>query len=395
MSHITAGQVQESSQSYGACAQTAETWAFPLPAFGSTPASDHSATATATPPSLTQVLEALPAGVVVLDGKGRVVQCNGAALDYLGSPLLGELWREVIVRAFRSFGDGDAVPLHDGRLLNVATNPLSEGPGQVLLLRDVTESCAIQEMFNRHQRLASMGEMAASLAHQIRTPLASCLLYLSHLGRGEVAAEERQRCVAKMRSCLDHLERMVSDMLVFAKGEQLGEEEFSLAELLRDAQRMTAPLLEAGACELVIRDDSAGQRIRGNRDALLGALQNLIANAIHACCGCAEEKRRAAQDDSGGHGYHGRLELVAKAVGTKGGSDTVQITLRDNGPGMSAEVQARVFEPFYTTKAEGTGLGLAVVEAVIRAHHGVVWLDSHAGEGTAVGIELPAFPAAE
>ncbi|MFQ5488410.1 MAG: PAS domain-containing sensor histidine kinase [Gammaproteobacteria bacterium] len=394
MSHITAGQVRESSQSYEACAQTPEAWAFPLPAFDA-PVSDHAAAATTMPPSLTQVLEALPAGVVVLDGQGRVLQCNGTALDYLGSPLLGELWREVIVRAFRSFGDGDAVPLHDGRLLNVATNPLGEGPGQVLLLRDVTESCAIQEMFNRHQRLASMGEMAASLAHQIRTPLASCLLYLSHLGRAEVATEERRRCVAKMRSCLDHLERMVSDMLVFAKGEQLGEEEFPLAGLLQDAQRMTAPLLEAGSCELVIRDESAGRHVRGNRDALLGALQNVITNAIHACCGCTEEKRRAAQDDSSGRSYYGRLELEAQAIGVKGGSDALQIILRDNGPGMSAEVQTRVFEPFYTTKAEGTGLGLAVVEAVIRAHHGVVWLDSHAGEGTTVGIELPVFPSAE
>ncbi len=240
-----------------------------------------------------------------------------------------------------------------------------------------------------------MGEMAASLAHQIRTPLASCLLYLSHLGREDMQAAERRRCTGKIRGCLDHLERMVSDMLVFAKGEQLGEEEIALAGLLRDAHRMTAPLLEAGGCELIIRDESAGRCVRGNRDALLGVLQNLIANAIHACRDCAEEKQQAAQDDSSGQRYHGRLELEARASGVKGGSDTLQIVLRDNGPGMPAEVQARVFEPFYTTKAQGTGLGLAVVEAVIRAHQGVVWLDSHSGEGTTVGIELPAFRSAD
>ena len=369
MSQISASQVRETARAYATHGPLPEALGYPATACAASAA-----------PSLTQVLEALPAGVVVLDGRGRVVQCNDTAVDYLSSPLLGEVWREVIVRAFRDFGDGDAVPLRDGRLLNVATTPLGEGPGQVLLLRDVTESHAIQAMFNRHQRLASMGEMAASLAHQIRTPLASGLLYLSHLSRETLSAAERRRCVGKMRDCLDHLERMVSDMLVFARGEQLGEEDFTLAGLLADVQAMTQPLVEAGGCELVVRDHSAADsRIRGNRDALLGALQNLIANAIQACREAREAGRQC-----------GRLTLEARAVGVKGGSETLQIRLRDDGPGMPAEVRERVFEPFYATKGEGTGLGLAVVEAVVRAHQGVVWLDSHPGVGTVVGIELPA-----
>ena len=324
-------------------------------------------------PEAWDVLEALPAGVVILDTGGRVAAHNALAREYLGVPLRGERWREVIVRAFRDFGDGEAAPLRDGRHLNIATNPLPDGGGQVLLLRDVTEARAIQALFDRHRRLASMGEMAASLAHQIRTPLASCLLYLSHLERDRLDDSLRRRCVGKMRACLDHLERLVGDMLVFARGEQLGKEEIVVSGLLKDAVRLTRPLVESSGCTLRILDRSGGRCIRGNRDALLGVLQNLIANAIQAC--------------AGGHG--GCLELEALPGGEAAGDETMRILLRDDGPGMSPEVQARVFEPFFTTKADGTGLGLAVVAAVARAHQGVAWVDSRPGEGATVALELP------
>ncbi len=334
---------------------------------------------------LARILEALPAGVVVLDGRGRIVQCNGLAVDYLGSPLLGEPWREVIVRAFRDFGDGDAVPLRDGRLLNVATSPLGSGPGQVLLLRDVTESCAIQAMFDRHRRLAAMGEMAASLAHQIRTPLASCLLYLSHLERPDLTAEAHRRSVARIRACLDHLERLVGDMLMFARGERLGDEEIDATALLREVRRMTAPQLEAGRCRLILQAPDAACMLRGNRDALVGVMQNLVVNALQAC----ERRRQAHGAGTEAVRYEGRIELIVRAIGEKGGSEILQILVRDNGTGMPPEVRERIFEPFFTTRSDGTGLGLAVVEAVIRAHQGVVWVDSQPGEGTTVGIELP------
>jgi len=338
---------------------------------------------------LSTVLEALPAGIVVLNEDGVIRQCNGMALEFLGSPLLGEAWRDVITRAFVDSTNADAVALNDGRLLNITTNPLGSGAGQVLLLRDVTESCALQEMMTRHQRLLSMGEMLASLAHQIRTPLASSLLYLSHLDCQQLKPAQRQRSMEKIRSCLQHLEHVVGDMLLFAKGGQLGSEIIPIDELLQELQQIIAPQLIAQNCEFSLDDNSNGASVQGNRVAILGVLQNLLSNGLQAC----EIHSTALARDQPTTVYRSRLTLRVETAGAMGGSDTLRITVSDNGCGMTEDIRGRVFEPFYTTKDQGTGLGLAVVQAIIHGHHGAIWLESEPGKGTTFAIELPRFQA--
>ena len=129
---------------------------------------------------LKSLLQALPAGVVVLDGEGRVQECNPAAIDLLDEPLQGEIWRNVIARAFdpKSCSSQDAVT-RKGRIVSISTCPLGPHiPGQIILLQDVTEKRQMQARIDQQQRLASMGQMAAQLAHQIRTPLSAALLYI-------------------------------------------------------------------------------------------------------------------------------------------------------------------------------------------------------------------------
>ncbi len=338
---------------------------------------------------LSTVLEALPAGIVVLNEDGVIRQCNGMALEFLGSPLLGEAWREVITRAFVDSANADAVALNDGRLLNITTNPLDSGAGQVLLLRDVTESCALQEMMTRHQRLLSMGEMLASLAHQIRTPLASSLLYLSHLDCQQLTPAQRQRSMKKIHSCLQHLEHVVGDMLLFAKGGQLGSEVIDIDELLQELQQIIAPQLSAQNCEFSLDDNSNGACIQGNRVAILGVLQNLLSNGLQAC----EIRSTAMAKHQPAATYRSRLTLRVETAGAMGGTDTLRIIVCDNGCGMTADIRERIFEPFYTTKDQGTGLGLAVAQAIIHGHHGAIWLESEPGTGTTFAIELPRYQA--
>ncbi len=324
------------------------------------------------------VLDVLPGGVVVLDGDGRIQLCNGLALEYLGSPLLGELWRDVTVRAFTESAQHDALQLQNGRLVDISTSPLGRIPGQVLLFRDVTASCAMQALLSRHQRLVTMGEMVASLAHQIRTPIASSLLYLSHLRMNRMDDAAREHCVEKIRACLDHLEGMVSGMLQFAKGGQMGNEIVSASKLARDLELVLKPQLSASGCELTVQDDSDGRCVYGSHDALLSVLQNLMVNAIQAIAG----------EPGGGEATRGKLELGIAPCDGKTGRETLRFILRDNGPGIPEEIREHVFEPFYTTKTQGTGLGLAVVRAIIAAHNGAVWLGSQP-KGTTIGIELP------
>jgi two-component system sensor histidine kinase FlrB len=321
---------------------------------------------------LQSLLHALPGGVVVLDGAGSVQQCNPAAVTLLGEPLLGQAWRNIILRAFAPRSDdGHEISLRDGRLVSIATTPLGVEPGQILLLTEVTETRRLQQRLNHHQRLAAMGEMAASLAHQIRTPLASALLYASHLQRPALELSERQRIGEKIQSRMRHLEHLVNDMLLFSRGGAVGHDTLAVADLLREVRKVYDASLASDGARFDIIDAAPGAMLQGNRETLLSALLNLLNNALQA------------------GGADARVELKAVTVREQGGIATVDLQVSDNGPGIPAEIQARLFEPFFTTRAQGTGLGLAVVQAIAQAHHGVAWFESDVGVGSRFAMRLP------
>lgn len=326
---------------------------------------------------LQSLLHALPGGVVVLDGAGCVQQCNPAAVALLGEPLLGIAWRNIILRAFAPRSDdGHEISLRDGRLVSIATTPLGVEPGQILLLTEVTETRRLQQRLNHHQRLSAMGEMAASLAHQIRTPLASALLYASHLQRPSLELPERQRIGAKIQSRMRHLEQLVNDMLLFSRGAAVGSDAVAVAELLSEVRKVFDANLVADGARISINDAAPGAMLQGNRETLVSALLNLVNNALQAS------------------GTHGQVQLQAMYVLEQSGIATVDLLVSDNGPGIPADIQARLFEPFFTTRAQGTGLGLAVVQAIAQGHHGVAWFESTPGVGSRFAMRLPVIQAA-
>jgi len=316
---------------------------------------------------LEALLQALPAGVVVLDAAGRVQEANAAGHNLLGEALVGRPWHEVIDDAFAPRADdGHDVSLADGRRVNISTCPLGSEPGQILLLKEVTETRELQDGLNQHERLAAMGEVAASLAHQIRTPLASALLYGSHLKRARLEETDRLRFADKLVARLGHLERLVNDMLVYARGGTPSGDEFGAGELLEEVVQVLEPQLRAAGTTLRTEDATDGACLQGNREMLLSALLNLATNALQAM------------------GEGGRLEVLARCD-----EGRVDLVIRDDGPGIAPEQQAQIFEPFFTTRTEGTGLGLAVVAAIARAHRGEAWVDSQPGEGCTFGLRLP------
>jgi len=315
---------------------------------------------------LDSLLSALPAGVVVMDGSGRIAEANPAAIELLGEPLSGELWRDVIARAFEpNAGNGVDLQLRSGRLVSLSTCPLGSEPGQILMINDVTEGRVLQEKMNQHKRLTAMGEMVASLAHQIRTPLSSAMLYLSHL-RQPLEEAKRIKFTDKVSASIKHLEKLVSDMLIFARGEMGGGEAVPVSELIDALVHNLDVELDNTHTELVLEDDAGDTLVRCNRDILASAILNLASNAIQAM------------------GSGGTLTVRTLVEGP-----WLDIIVEDTGPGIDTETQARIFEPFYTTRANGTGLGLAVVQAVAKAHQGELWLQSTPGKGSQFGIRLP------
>lgn len=317
---------------------------------------------------LQNLLDLLPGGVVVLDGNGVVREANPAARELLGEPLEGQLWRDLIRDRFAPRDDDyHEVSLRSGRRVSLATRSLLGEPGQIILINDQTETRQLQSQLARHERLSALGRMVASLAHQIRTPLSTAMLYASHLHDQNLPAAQRQRFGERLSGRLKAMEHQVRDMLLFAKGDLPLEDRVSVEQLFDALQADAGALIESNAA--VCRWENRcpeGLLLKCNLDTLVGAVTNLVDNAIQAGADAA------------------RLKVCARLI-----EGQLSLNVVDAGCGMSAEQRAQIGEPFYTTRAQGTGLGVSVVKSVARAHGGAFFLRSKAGWGTSAEILLP------
>ncbi|MCY1351772.1 Signal transduction histidine-protein kinase AtoS [compost metagenome] len=320
---------------------------------------------------LQSLLDLLPGGVIVIDGQGVVREANPVAVSLLGKPLEGMLWRDVIARCFAPReDDGHEISLKDGRRLSIATRSLSGEPGQLVLLNDLTETRRLQDQVARNERLSALGRMVASLAHQIRTPLSAAMLYASHLSEQVLEVEQQQRFAGRLKERLHELEHQVRDMLVFARGDLPLPDRLAPKALFEALRVAAEPHL--GGMQVRWQCDAQGGELLCNRDTLVGTALNLIDNAIQAA----------------GRGARLKVHLYRR-------DDTLRLCISDDGPGIDAAILARLGEPFFTTKTTGTGLGLAVVKAVARAHRGELQLRSRPGRGTCASLLLPLIPAAQ
>ncbi|OAI93150.1 MULTISPECIES: sensor histidine kinase [Pseudomonas] len=314
---------------------------------------------------LQNLLDLLPGGVIVIDGHGLVREANPAACELLGAPLVGELWRQVIARCFAPReDDGHEISLRDGRRLSISTRSLDAEPGQLVLLNDLTETRHLQDRLARHERLSTLGRMVASLAHQIRTPLSAAMLYASHLAGQDLPLETRQRFAGSLKERLHELEHQVRDMLVFARGELPLTDRLTPKALFQALQQAAQTQVQGHSVRW--QCDSHLGELLCNRDTLVGALLNLLENALQASSGSARLKIHLYRRDT-----------------------TLRLCISDAGSGIDGALLRRLGEPFLTTKATGTGLGLAVVKAVARAHQGELQLRSRPGRGTCAIVSLP------
>ncbi len=320
---------------------------------------------------LGHLLAAMPAGVVVLDHQGGITEMNPAARQLLGERVLGAPWAQVAEDRLQQTNyphERELAPESGGGLLRVgiSSSPLDAAGGQVVLIHDITEAHAMRRELQRHQRLSAMGEMAAGLAHQLRTPLATALLYAAHLGRPALQEGDRLRFADKVLARLRHLEHLIQDMLLFVKGESAGQDTIPVSSLLAELQQVIEPQMAQRGLAFSVEDQGGEAFVLGSRKALVGALLNLLENAMQACREGAEVRLKG---------------------GAAGGE--VVLSVADNGPGIDEEVQERLFEPFFTTRAEGTGLGLAIVRGVAEAHGGRVEVASAPGSGSEFIVHLP------
>lgn len=312
------------------------------------------------------ILSSLPTALVILNAQGKVVWLNPSAEAMLGYGLIGSLWLDVIQRAFvPRADDGHEVSLADGRRVHVAISSLESLPGILITLSDITASRDYEEAKENERRLVSIGTMTAQLAHQIRTPLSSAILYTEHLNNLPDLDYRIKNWIRRLQECHASIEQQIQDLLLFARGTSIEPKyvdmEFWCSQLTQRAQ----PYIESYAAVLNVNNHLITRESSIHGESLIGAILNLVINALQSEA-TKIDLTLASMDDSG-----------------------IQISVEDNGKGMSEEIRAQAFSPFYTTKAQGTGLGLAVVFAVVKAHGGRVTLESTEGIGTQVTIYLP------
>ncbi|MBS1230283.1 MAG: histidine kinase [Proteobacteria bacterium] len=316
---------------------------------------------------LSLLLNALPAGVVVLDSAAQISEANPVARQMLGQAIIGSDW-QALVRSRLVASDAPDEWQLDARRVAIAESPLDSAGGRLLLIHDITVAHQLKADVERHQRLAAMGEMAASLAHQLRTPLATALLYSANLAQPELSDAARTRFAGKATEQLKRLERLIQDVLLFARGESIGRDVIPAASLITEVGQTIAPLCREKGVNFRVACEVGGSIIIGSRKALGGALLNLLENALQAC-----EGRAGAE-----------VCLDAAIVGRE-----LRVGVRDTGGGIAPDAQARIFEPFFTTRGQGTGLGLAIALGVARAHGGSIEVSSVPGQGSEFILHLP------
>ena len=319
---------------------------------------------------LENLLNALPAGVLLVDENGIIITANPAAETFLEQSLIGKKWQRVYKQSV-SRETGQDLYLSSGRVLSLKNQPLDTSTtkanqGEIILLDDITEQRMLEGLADRQNRLAAMGQMAAGLAHQLRTPLSSAVLYASQLNHFTKDSPQQNKAVEKIRTCMRYLEKLINDMLMYAKGGEFSEQQFQLNDLLVTFNARIEKSLRETDIQLSIISRIEDVQLTGSLDALVSVMINLVENAIQAC----DEK--------------GELELEVYQQ-----AEHIILAVRDNGPGLNIEQQSKIFEPFFTQREGGTGLGLAVAQSIVQAHHGDLRVRSQPGKGSCFYICLP------
>jgi signal transduction histidine kinase len=240
--------------------------------------------------------------------------------------------------------------------------------------REVHREVTQEKEVLRTEKQASLDELTATFAHEIRNPIAAAKSLVQQMGEDPMSTEN----VEYAKVALDELarvERSVSHLLKYAKEEDYHFENVNLASVLDGALTQMRGKLEANSIA-VSRTYVTGPTVRADADKLRQVFSNMIDNAIDAMASVQGARRLELS-----------IESTPSDNGVRNGSAVVKI--RDNGCGIPEDQVRKIFNPFYTSKANGTGLGLGVAKKVIDAHRGAIAVQSHAESGSEFAVSLP------
>jgi PAS domain S-box-containing protein len=348
-------------------------------------------------PYIAPIIESIPTGVVALDPNGKIVSFNRSAeaitgraakdvlgqtfdgvfsVDYFNNPALN--LKAILNTKETTEIQTIVVPAcRRGNLhLNVAISPLSSAKndpiGTVLSLTDITHMQNQELQAKRTGRLAAMGEMAARIAHEIRNPLGSIELFSTMLIADLQESDELKTLAEHISAGVKSINNIVSNLLLFMRpDQQLDEQVLDVHEALKDPLFFAGHLLDAqDDIEVQTELTADTMFVNGDLELLKQVFLNLILNAIQAL--------------SDG----GRLHISSHKTSGIDGAHLAEVHLTDTGRGIAKTELSKIFDPFYTTRKKGTGLGLTIVHNIVKMHGGCIDISS-SRRGTQCVVSLP------
>ncbi len=267
-----------------------------------------------------------------------------------------------------------------GYTLSQVKDDAGRAIGAVMFFKDLTRVEQLEERERLRDRLASLGEMAAGIAHELKNPLAGIEVMAGLLRRQVPSSKDAQSLLADIISEAKLANLIVVEMLEFVRPIRLQVERTDVADVLHQA--ITLAESKATRGEVVVDVDIARDlpMLEGDQHQLCQVFTNLVANAFDAL----EGKGRIAIAAT-----LGSIDEDPAFVPVQTSTPTVVVEVADNGPGVPADLTDRIFNPFFTTKPQGTGLGLAIVRKIVDAHDGQIDLDSSPETGTRFRVTLP------
>ena len=348
------------------------------------------------------VVSSMRNGVIAIRRDGTVALMNGEAYrifslarrpDDIGRPF-GELFRDhpdvarVVSSAFEltTLPNRAELRLKDtdrviGYTLSVVKDDAARSIGAVLFFKDLTQVEQLEERERLRDRLASLGEMAAGIAHELKNPLAGIEVMAGLLRRQVPDSAAAQSLLADIMSEAKLANAIVVEMLEFVRPIRLQVELTDVGDVIKHAMTLAENKAKRGGVAVEVHVTSELPLIGGDHHQLCQVFTNLLTNAFEALDG------------------RGRIVITATADAVEQDPAFVQepqvatrvviVEVADDGPGVPAELNDRIFDPFFTTKPQGSGLGLPIVRKIVDAHDGRIDLSSAPGQGTRFRVTLP------
>ena len=359
---------------------------------------------------LSNIFESSAIGIIVTDLEGRITSINQKGLrltgytqeeykgkhvnDFFQFPVLPNELTSEVLQSYQKVKELE-IDFRNSKgkriKFKLSTSPMySEYHailGLIVNVQDITELKKLEAEADRKNRFTVMGEMAASIAHEIRNPLGSIELFSSLLKKEIEANSPQQVLIEHISSAIKSMNHIISNMLEYTRPRPISSgEALDMHEFIKDILEFSRTLVEHNRIMVHTDLGATTTKIRGEKELLKQVFHNLIMNAIQAMLEPGElfitTRNTSSDNPKLLEHYQNLLGRRRDRVGL------IEISIRDTGIGMPPEVKKKIFDPFFSTKERGTGLGLAIVHNIIESHRAIVEVESEVNKGTCVTLSF-------